>query len=127
MLSMMNIRLFRELEQANTCSLLSFSDGEVSPSAPEGDAVTIAGITVQELSDVYQQLYSLPEGLYVVDAPEGCPVIAGDVLTAFQGSAVDSLATLRSLQSTCQTGDTIRFTFYRQSGEAFSYTTQFQE
>ena len=125
LLSMLNIRLFRQLQQINTEKTLSFAAGDITPVEPEGDSLTMDGITVQEMPAMYPEIYDLPNGLYVVDAPEGCPVLPGDVLIGFDKSAVGSLAVLNALQNTCQTGQKVELTFYRQDGDYFSHTIIF--
>ena len=88
---------------------------------PEGDSVTVGGITVQELPAVYQQLHELPQGLYVVDSAHA-EVIPGDVLISFDHSVVGSLAVLNALQDTCQAGQQVELMFYRQNADYFTYT-----
>ncbi len=123
-LSLMNIHLLAKLQQANTETPLSFAQGDTTPVEPEGVSLTVAGITVQELPELYQQLYDLPAGLYVVDAPENGHIAPGDVLTQFDGAAVTTLEELNTLYSQKKSGDRLWFTFHRQ-GEDFSYSTFF--
>lgn len=124
-LSLMNIHLLSKLQQANTETPLSFAEGDITPVEPEGDSLTVAGITVQELPDLYQQLYDLPAGLYVVDAPENGPVAPGDVLIGFDKSAVGSLAQLNALQSACKAGQQVDLTFHREE-QTFVHTITFE-
>ncbi|MBR4017882.1 MAG: PDZ domain-containing protein [Oscillospiraceae bacterium] len=119
-LGLLNIHLLAQLQRSGE-SPLSFGEGNLSLTAPEGDSLTVAGITVQELSDLHQQVYDLPAGLYVVNAPEGIPVEPGDVLTTFDGTAVTSLEALNALLTQTKTGDRVWFVFSRQ-GNTFSYT-----
>ena len=120
-LGMMNVHLLSKLREANTETPLSFAEGELTP---EGNSLTVAGITVQELPQLYQQVYNLPAGLYVVDAPENGQVAPGDVLLSFDGSAVTTLEALNTLYAKKKAGDLLWFTFHRQ-GEDFSYSTVF--
>ena len=48
-LSLMNIRLLNKLQQAGTETPLSFAQGDLTPIEPEGDSLTLDGITVQEI------------------------------------------------------------------------------
>lgn len=122
LLGMMNIHLLSQLRQAGTETPLSFAEGDLSPTALEGNCLTVGGITVQELPELYQQLYDLPAGLYVVDAPEGSPVSPGDVLTAFGDTAIETLPTLQELQDACNIGQQIQLTFFRQDADYFIHT-----
>ncbi len=124
-LGLLNIHLFRQLQQQDK-SPLSFAQGDLVPVEPEGDSLAVGGITVQEMPAMYQQLYDLPSGLYVVDAPENGPVAPGDVLIGFGNSVVGSLAVLNALQDTCQAGQRVELMFYRQ-GEYFTHTVTLEK
>ena len=124
-LGLMNIRLFRQLQEANPTAPLSFAQGDSAPVEPEGDSLTVGGITVQEMPAMYQQIYNLPAGLYVIDAPAGGPVAPGDVLTEFDGAAVVNLEELKALYAKKKAGDRLWFTFHRE-GNTFSYTVPFE-
>lgn len=124
-LGLLNIHLFRQLQEANEETRLSFAQGDSAPVAPEGDTLTIADITVQEMTAMYQQIYDLPAGLYVIDAPESIPVLPGDVLTEFGGAAITDLEGLKALYAQKKEGDQLWFTFYRE-GNTFSYSVPFQ-
>lgn len=124
-LSLMNIRLLNKLRQVGTETPLSFAEGDLTPIAPEGDSLTLDGITVQELPDLYRQIEELPKGLYVVDAPENGPVAPGDILIGFNRSAVGSLSVLNALLETCKTGQRIEMTFFRQGEDYFTHTITF--
>ncbi len=121
-LSLMNFRLFRLLQEEREKTPLTFATGESSDLTPEGDSLTVGGITVQELPGMYQQLYDLPPGLYVVAAPEDCDVLPGDVLVTFAGTSVSSLAELTDLHAACKSGESVTLSFYRQDTGYFSYT-----
>jgi hypothetical protein len=124
-LSMMNIHLLNKLQQVGTGTPLSFAEGDLTPVAPEGDSLSVGGITVQELPDLYRQIEDLPKGLYVVDAPENGPVAPGDILISFNRSAVGSLSVLNALQETCKAGQRIEMTFFRQDADCFTHTITF--
>lgn len=123
LLGMLNIHLFRQLQQLGTETPLSFAEGELDPTALEEQSLTVGGITVQELPEVYQQLHELPPGLFVVDSQVE-QILPGDVLTEFDGAAVTTLEELNTLYAGKTAGDRLWFTFHRQ-GEAFSYSTFF--
>ena len=124
-LSLMNIRLLNKLQQVGTETPLSFAQGDLTPIEPEGDSLTLDGITVQELPDLYRQIEELPKGLYVVDAPENGPVAPGDILIGFNRSAVGSLSVLNALLETCKAGQRIEMTFFRQGEDYFTHTITF--
>ena len=125
-LSLMNIRLLSKLQQGGPETPLSLAEGDLTPIEPEGNSLTVGGITVQELPDLYRQIEGLPKGLYVVDAPENGPVIPGDILIGFGNSVVGSLAVLNALQDTCQTGQRVELMFYRQDADYFTHTITFE-
>lgn len=122
-LGLLNIKLFRQLQQTQTETPLSFAQGDTDPAATEGQYLTVAGVTLQELPSLYQQLYNLPEGLYVVGADRET-VLPGDVLVSFDGTAVTTLSELNALYAQKKAGDQLWFTFHRQ-GQEFSYTVPF--
>ena len=123
-LGLLNIRLFRQLQKENQTPL-SFAQGDLIPAEPEGDSLTVGGITVQEMPAMYSDVYDLPKGLYVVSAPAGSPVVPGDVLVGFDRSAVGSLAQLNALLLTCKTGETVSLSLYRQDADYFTHTITF--
>ena len=76
------------------------------------------GISFQELSLLYQQLYKLPQGLYISRVDESSSAKAlgiapGDILLSFDGTRVTNLETLRSLLYTHQAGDVVEIVIYR--------------
>lgn len=127
LLGLMNIHLFRLLDAQENTTPLSFAEGDLTPVEPEGNSLTVGGITVQEQPEMYQQLYDLPTGLYVVDAPEGGQVLPGDVLVGFENTAVGSLTELNTIYKTCQPGDRVELKFYRQGAEHFTYTVTLED
>lgn len=123
-LGMMNIKLLHMLRDDKETPL-SFAAGDITPIEPEGDSLTLGGITVQELPDLYRQIEDLPKGLYVVDAPHNGPVAPGDILISFNRSVVGSLSVLNALQNTCKAGQRIELMFYRQDADYFTHTISF--
>lgn len=123
-LGLMNIKLLNMLREDEE-KPLSFAQGDITPVEPQGNSLTLGGITVQELPDLYRQIEDLPQGLYVVDAAEGSPVAPGDILIGFDRSAVGSLAVLNALQDGCKAGQQIELTFYRQEADYFTHTITF--
>lgn len=100
-LSIMNIHLFRLLDEKKESAALSFSKQEAEAPTQTENAVIFAGMTVQEIPAVYQTVHELPAGLYISHVQEGSAaanagIIAGDVLTHFVGKPVTQLTDLRS-------------------------------
>ena len=76
------------------------------------------GMTLQELSFLYQQIYHLPQGLYVSGVTKGSNAEAlgispGDVLLSFDGTRTKDLSTLQALLYTHQAGDSVPIVVYR--------------
>ena len=76
------------------------------------------GMTFQELSFLYQQMYHLPQGLYISDVAEGSHaarlgIAPGDILVSFDGIRVTDSDALRSLLYTHQAGDQVEIVVYR--------------
>lgn len=122
-LGMMNIHLFRQLQQAEEQTPLSFAQGDIDPVDTEETTLTLGGITVQEMPAMYSEIYDLPAGLYVVDSQLDT-ILPGDVLTEFDGAAITTLEELNTSYAKKKPGDQLWFSFHRQ-GEAFSLSIPF--
>jgi C-terminal processing protease CtpA/Prc len=101
-LSIMNIHLFRLLDEKESSAPLSFSQEEANAPTQGDDGVEVAGMTVEEISVVYQSVQELPDGLYISHVQEGSDaqkqgIQAGDVLVDVEGTPVKSLDTFRNL------------------------------
>lgn len=84
------------------------------------------GMTFQELSFLYQQMYHLPQGLYIseVDADSYAArlgISPGDILVGFDGTRITDMDTLRTLLYTHQAGDQVEVVIYR-SGRQYQLT-----
>lgn len=119
LLGLMNIHLLSRLQSDGQEAGVSFEEGGTLPADGEIPSLTVEGITLQEVTEVYQQIHDLPAGLYVVDAPEEGSVAPGDVLISCDNTPVTTLETLNTLYSQKKAGDTLWFTFHRQ-GQTFS-------
>lgn len=120
LLGMMNIHLLNRLYYTQKDVPLSFAEGEAVPADTDTLSLTVAGIRLQELPQLYRQMYELPAGLYVVDAPEDGAVAPGDVLVRFGHTPVSNLALLQGLCSSHAPGEEIPLTFHR-DGETFTH------
>lgn len=107
-MGILNIRLFRQLEQLTreNAAFVSFFEGDgVSPTGVAADQAysrDFAGITVQELSLLCRQMYNLPEGLYVSQVEAGSQaeqlgIVPGDVLIMADGVQTYGLDALEAL------------------------------
>jgi len=84
------------------------------------------GMNFQELSFLYQQMYQLPQGLYISEVAEGSHaeqlgISPGDILVGFDGVRIIDVDTLRSLLYTHQAGDQVEIVIYR-SGRQYQLT-----
>ncbi len=98
-LSIMNIHLFRMLRNTEAAPL-AFAAGEAAEAAE--DHLALAGMALQEMDPVYQQLHKLPEGLYVAKVDPGSQadkleIRAGDVVTALDKTPVSTLEDMEDL------------------------------
>lgn len=135
-LSFMNIRLFHYLELSATHDTpLSFSQGEAGLSegskADQKISLVLEGMTLQELSAPYRELYNLPEGLYVAQIAEGShadtlKLLPGDVLISFAGTPVARLQTLLDLYTTHRSGAQVELVIYR-SGRKSTLTLTLEQ
>lgn len=103
-LGLMNIRLFRLLEQkdAKDEAPLYFSQ-ETDPTLTESAAaMELWGMSCAEPGEVYRELYDLPRGVYIAQVAENSPadragIAPGDVLVALGGQDVTDLASLQTI------------------------------
>lgn len=122
-LSMMNIRLFRLLENQNKSeenSLLRFSryQGTVSESIQDGITLPALGLTGQEVTQLCRSYYDWPEGLYISNITPAGPAAKadlrqGDILVALDGIAVNSEAALANAVSRKTAGENLLITVFR--------------
>ena len=76
------------------------------------------GMSLQELSFLYQQMYHLPQGLYISDVAEDSHaarlgISPGDILISFDGTRITDLDTLQTLLYSHQAGDQVEIVIYR--------------
>ena len=99
-LSILNIRLFRQLKETQETPL-SFSQGETAMARAREDSVLLAGMALQELDPVYQELHELPQGLYVAQVEPGSQaeklyIQPGDVIVALDNTPASSLEAMQN-------------------------------
>ena len=126
LLGVMNIHLLGKLQKSNQQTPLSFAEGGTVPTSEDAQSLTVEGIRFQELPELYQQMYELPAGLYVVDAPDGSGIEPGDVLLSFAGTHVPTLPLLSSLYHSYAPGEQIVLSFHRE-GKTIHHTITVSE
>lgn len=123
-LSMMNIRLFRELSalEQTEPSPVVFSRGSMERQHEHAQEFPV-GFVGQEVSAFWQAYHDLPAGIYVVEITDGSAggLLPGDVLTAIDGTALQNAQELHSLLQNYQPGDHLEALLYR-DGEEISVT-----
>ncbi len=103
-------------------------DGEpvsASETAPEnaGNGAYL-GVTVTTVSPDHSSFYEIPTGVYVKEVAAGSPaenagIMAGDIITAIDGSKVTSVDELSSLLSGYEAGDTVEVTLSREFTDGY--------
>ena len=122
-LSYMNIRLFHYLEQVSGQGGTSLSFSQADAILPADSNVdqrlcrVLDGMSLQELSAPYQQLYNLPDGLYIAHVAkdshaEQQGIVPGDVLICFAGTPVSRLDTLQNLYVAQPAGSEVALVVY---------------
>ncbi len=123
-LGLLNIRLFRELENKNSISFSPQSAYATNPA--DTNKKPSLGMTFQEISLQYQIMYDLPGGLYISQVHNGSSAEAmgirvGDVLMAFENIPVHHPDALDGLLYAHNAGDRVQITLYR-SGRLYNLT-----
>ena len=117
-MGLMNIRLTRLLEDARQEQPpLSFAEGDATMPT-DATHTTLAGMALQELPVVYQQIHDLPQGLYISQVDDGSAaekagILPGDVLVAFDGNALSTLSELDVLRSARKAGVRVKLLINR--------------
>ena len=120
LLGFLNIHLLGLLRKEDPGTPVFFAEDHTAPTDADSLSLTVAGIQLQELPTLYQEMHDLPAGLYVVKAPEDSPVKPGDVLLTFASTPVPSLSLLHSLHNSHTAGEQIPLTFHRE-GQTFTH------
>jgi len=88
------------------------------------------GIKLQEVTSSLAERFNMPVGIYVVETVEGgaaeeAGLKAGDIITKFDGTELDSYDTLNNLLQYYAKGTTVTITYERQeNGQYVEYTTE---
>jgi len=85
------------------------------------------GISLQEVSEQYSQMFNMPIGVFVAEVEEGAAaekagIIKGDIITRFDGEKIRTYADLQEILQYFGVGDTATVTIMRQElGEYVEY------
>lgn len=131
-LSIMNLKLYWQLNTVKTVPQVAFSRENTVPEATDAvheevqELHTCLGITGTVIPEVYQRYYKLPNGIYVsrvTDRSEAQEkgIIAGDIITAINGYDVHEDLTLDAWAGNLKEGDSVELTLYR-SGNKIDMT-----
>ncbi len=88
------------------------------------------GITLQNVTDQISQMYGMPEGIYVVEVEQGSAaqaagIVAGDIITRFDGERIKSSTDLQGIMQYYAAGDSVKVTIMRpERGEYVEYELQ---
>ena len=79
---------------------------------------TYIGILGSSVDNQTAQRYNLPEGIYVESVEENSPaqkagIVQSDIITKINGQEVKSVNELNQIKNTCNIGDTVTLTVYR--------------
>jgi serine protease Do len=90
------------------------------------------GITCQAISSTVTQYYNLPSGIYVNSvesgsAAEDAGLQQGDIITALDGTEVDSVTDFKALLKNYSAGDTATLTVYRSASGTVELSVTFGE
>lgn len=125
-LGMMNIRLFRLLEQQSGSSV-QFSNNGVAEAAvptasPEGAYIPSLGFTGEEIESVYRSYNEWPNGLYISlvepDSPAAkADIQLGDILVAVDGQPITGKEDFQAKMDSLLPGHTLHLTIFRKDSE----------
>ena len=124
-LSIMNIKLYRKLSDAQNSAPMTFSrSADAAPQPTEAadheeirELQIHLGISGTLIPPVYQRYYKLPSGIYVSRVTDNSDaqikgMVAGDIITAIDGEPIGQDLPEGWFHE-LQTGDTVTLTVYR--------------
>lgn len=122
-LGVMNIHLFRKLQENNAMSFHAASAPEQatqdSVSEPARSGVWLAlGVECETVSPIYQRFYDIPGGVLVTDVQENSRaarsgLLQSDIVTACNGETLASVEQLQELLDALPPGQSIELAVYR--------------
>jgi serine protease Do len=83
------------------------------------DEVGYIGISLQEITSSMAERFNIPVGIYIVETTDGgaaqaAGLVAGDIITGFNGRTVSSYSDLQNILQYYAAGTTVSITFERQ-------------
>ena len=127
-MGLLNIRLTKLLANAQQDTPpLSFSQGQATTPTNVQHSAWM-GMILQELPSVYQQIYDLPQGLFISQIEEDSPagrldIRPGDVLVSFGGASLTTLSQLEAMIGLYKPGDRVELVISRDGQQlCFSLT-----
>ncbi len=131
-LSIMNLKLYWQLNTRETTPQVAFSRMEDTPAPTEAshqevqDLQAHLGISGTMIPAVYQRFYKLPNGIYVSQVSSGSQaqekgIVAGDIITKINDTAIQDSQHLEFLSKGLKSGDAVILTLYR-SGTELEFT-----
>lgn len=126
LLGMMNIKLFKLLEEKKNESLsFSSEQSEVSAAAftaQEGIEAPALGLTGQEMESLYRSYNQWPQGVYITQVTPDSPadradLRPGDILTDIDGCPITTQGELEEKIAGLAPGHTLKLTIFRDTEE----------
>lgn len=133
-LSIMNLKLYRTLNQVKESAPVTFSRSAESTQSAQGSQTAEdthqdiqvlqenLGITGTAIPQVYQRYYKLPSGIYVSRVAEGSEaqekgMVAGDIILSADGNALPDAQSLERWADGLEAGDAVALILYRSGSQ----------
>lgn len=127
-LSIMNLKLYWQLNTRETIPQVAFSRAEEVPQPTEAVHEEVQelqdhlGITGTVIPDVYQRYYKLPNGIYVSQVTGGSEaqekgMVAGDIITKINDHEIRDSLYLDLLAKQLDPGDPVKLVLFRSGTE----------
>ena len=123
-LSIMNLKLYWQLNTKETTPQVAFSRAEEIPAPSEAVHEEVQGlqehlgISGTVIPEVYQRYYKLPNGIYVSQVLNGSEaqekgIVAGDIITKIKDHDIRDEKWMQILTGSLDAGDSVSLTVYR--------------
>lgn len=118
LMSALNIRLSRKLNETEPAVVFSRASPELASAGHIGDQTPMLGIRCETVSPFMQRYYHLPNGVYVTQvldrgAAQSAGLQPGDVINAMDGDPVFTAEALAGAVRSRQVGDRVWLTVAR--------------
>lgn len=129
-LGLMNIQLFRQLQQQKDPSMAVIFDVSEETGASAKDFPACMGLRGSAVDDFYQIYYRYPKGMYITDVDTDCNsasqgIRAGDILLTLDNIPVCDEESLARILENYRAGDTVTAVIYR-DGNRHTVTIRLQ-